>query len=195
MNDFVREIQEDIQRQKWQALWERHGKRCAYVISAILLAVGGWQVMKYMERTRHIKDTDQLLAAVKAHDVAAFKEAAEKTSGVHHGFAGLIEAQLLENKGEHEVSEKKLAELAAKHDKTLPYDLARALSTTTDKSADIFSLTALERSGWQALEVGDADAAKKAFEAIVQAGDVPPSMVDRAKAGIAYAAANSGKKE
>ena len=195
MNDFIREIQDDIQKQKYQDLWERYGTWLLCGIGAIVLAAGGWQITQYINHQAYIKDTDQLLNAVKAPDVAAFKAASDKTDGIHQGFADLIQAQLLEGQENREESEKKLAALAASKSDALPYDLARALSTTTDKPADIFRFTALERSGWQAIEVGDMASASKAFEAIIQAEDVPFSITDRAKSGLAYVRARSDQKE
>lgn len=191
MDDFLREIQEDIERQKWAHLWERHGKHFMYLVGAIVLLAGGWQGMKYMDRQANMKQTDQLLTAIKASDVDAFKAAATSADGVHQGFATLIEAQLLESQGKSEESNAVLAALAKKSDGSMPYDLARALTPSSTNTGDIFQFTALERMGWQALESKDYGAARKAFEAILQGEEVPGSIVDRAKAGLAYLATQS----
>ena len=105
---------------------------------------------------------------------------------MHQGFATLIEAQLLEGQGQPDAATEKLAALASKQGRELPYDLARSLAVAADKPGDIFQFTALERLGWQAIESKDYAAAKQAFEAITQGEDVPPSVADRAKAGLVY---------
>lgn len=194
MNDFIREIQEDIERQKWARLWEKYGRGLVVVVSVIVLSAAGWQVMKYVQLKQHRQDTATLVTAMDAGKASAFETAAQQTSGEHQGLAKLVQAQLLEKDGKSKEAQAVLATLANENSDALPNDLARALISDGDKTATIFRLTALERAGWQAIEAGDYVAATTSFEAIAQAEKASPSLVDRAKAGLAYSHAQQAKQ-
>lgn len=194
MDDFLREIEEDIKRQRWADLWQRYGKVATYGIAAILLAGATWQFMEYQEEQRSIAQTDKLIEAVKSADQEAFSATGNELDGVHHGFAKLIEAQLLTKQGEAAKADEVIGNVAKASDDTLPYDLARAFAQSSAKNSDIFSFTALEQTGWKALEMGKLEEAKKAFTAIKDSSEAPASMAYRAKAALTYISGNATKE-
>lgn len=196
MNDLVREIQEDIQRERWLALWERFGRIIIMLAVALVLTVAGYQGWKAYKHSQAEAYTTEILAAVRNPDAEAFANAAKQTEGAHAGIARLVQAQLLLADGKRSEAEGVLKALAAQGD-DMPSDLARALivdAKSLDKSSSRFRATALERSGWAAIEQKDYDAATKAFNSLQQMEHAPESMKERAKSALAFIQAQDSPK-
>lgn len=188
MSDLLREIQEDIARDKWAALWQRYGRTVIGMAVAIVLGVAanqGWQAYRHAKLEGY---TTALLDAVRKPNAAGFGKVAEDTGGVHSGIASLIQAQLLMADGKQAEAEKILQNLAA-NGEDVPAELARALThqgATESLRSTAFYATALERSGWAAIEAGEMETAEKAFIALQQFDTAPESIKDRARSARAY---------
>ncbi len=190
MSELLREIQEDIQREKWLVLWQRFGRTIIGMSVAVVVGVAaaqGWNAYKHANSEAY---TTKILEAVRTPDAKAFAGVAKETTGVHAGIARLIEAQLLMADGKREDAKKILVYLAAESTKAMPNELARALladEKSIGKSTNTsFPATALERSGWAAIEAGSLDAAGRAFSALIALENAPESMKERAKSALAY---------
>lgn len=191
MTDMYREIQEDIQREKWLALWQRFGRLVIGAAVAVVLLAIGFKVYQYYHTSRMMEYTNQLLEAVRKPSPAEFERVAADTKGVHADMARLIEAQLLVTEDKHSDALRLLEQVAASSADAFPNQLARALLANKEASLDkksAFYHTGLERSGWAALQSGDVAAAKKAFQAIQMSDVAAESMKERAKSALAYIA-------
>ena len=82
MSDIFREIEEDLQRDRYKKLWEKYGNLVIAAAVALVLSTAGWQVWK----TYRVK-RDQ---AFGARNPQAHKHAQDrKTPEAEQGFAQL----------------------------------------------------------------------------------------------------------
>jgi hypothetical protein len=192
MNELITEIQDDIKREKWLALWQRFGRTIIASAVAVVVGVAANQAWQAYRQQKSEEYTTKILEAVRKPDAKVFEKVARETKGVHSGMAHLIQAQLLMADGKRSEAKKILRKLANDKSNAMPNELARALLVdakldTNSKSA--FHATALERSGWAAIEAGEFGAAKKAFDVLLQMETAPESMKERAKSALAFISA------
>jgi len=187
MDDFLREIQEDVDRQRWANLWKRYGTFFTVLLASIIFGAAGWQVAGHLKNSDNMKQTDAVLGAVRDSTLDSLSQAEGETADAHQAFAALIGAQLLTNEQKAVEADKKIEALASSGNSSVPADLAKALTGDAD-AAQIFTITAIERAGWKAIEAESYAKAQQLFETIIQSDEeVPASLYDRAKAGLAFA--------
>lgn len=182
MNDFLREIQEDLERQKWMTLWDKFGRwLVSFVIVVIVAAVGvkGWQAYRL---TANEAATDHLLAASDAGTAEAYGEAAKQLTGDQQVLAKLMQASELA-KTDSAAAETVYREIAAsKQVNPALANLAASLSLPKEglKPSDAFYLSNEERRGWQAIEAKEYGLARERFAMLNASPYTPESMKTRA---------------
>lgn len=188
MSDLLKEIQEEIERERWLALWQRYGRyviMAAIAIVVVVIIQATWKTYRYARSEEY---TTEIMNAVRNPNAKAFEEAAKKTGGVHQGIAELIHAQLLIAEGKDKEVQALLKSLAA-GGKDMPSELARALTAhgaVMDERHSAFYATVLEQGAWAAIEAKEYDAAVKALKALEQVDTAPESMKERAKSALAF---------
>ena len=50
--DFIREIEEDIRRDRWKRLWDRYGLLATAAVVRLVVGVAGWSVWRNLETQR-----------------------------------------------------------------------------------------------------------------------------------------------
>ncbi len=58
--DFIREIEEDIRRDRWKRLWDRYGLLATLAVVLMIAAVAGWSIWRNMETRRAEAQTAEL---------------------------------------------------------------------------------------------------------------------------------------
>jgi len=138
VSDIFREIEEDLQRDRFKKLWEKYGVLVVAAAIALVLGTAGWQVWKSY-KLRHDQalgqryaEAEQLAAAGKTKEAEdAFGKLAEEASGGYSALARLQEASLLAKAGNVEGAVAVYDKLAADDSVDRTYrDLATLLAAS-----------------------------------------------------------------
>lgn len=200
-DEFVREVDEAVRRDRWASLWQQYR---GYIIGAILaIVVGtgagvGWR--QYQEAAR-LDEARQFAEGLRLLEQGRASEAAglfgELASEADSGFMVLARLREAEAEGEADDREAKLASLralASNDDASGPYrSLARLLEAQVELEAGnpqaVEALSA-EDTPWQAsakelmalarLEAGEHDAARRLLQDLVENPATPASLSQRA---------------
>lgn len=213
MNDqgLLQEIEEDLQRQKFEALWKRFGPYIVAGAAAIVImtaAITGWQ--SYTLRGEQGRTGELLTILEKEYDkemvrlpaLEAFAQANSKTSQAL--FARFHAASILFNDGQKDKAVAAYDAIAA-DSSVEPFfrQLSSLLAVQTEMdTGDAAKLEAklqplmAEDSAWRALaseyaghiavRVGDKAKAKATFEKVMAMKDVPEAVAKRATDMLAW---------
>lgn len=117
-DEFIREVDEEVRRDRMQALWQRYGALAIAVVVAVVLGTAGgvgwrqYQESQQQQQALRYSEAEQLLLAGNEIDAAArFAEIAEGSGGVAL-LARLREAEALTRAGEHQAAQQALERLA-----------------------------------------------------------------------------------
>ncbi len=169
MEEFLREVQEDMVREKYRVLWQRYGSFGIAAAIAIVVATVGVQAWKTMRLNAHMKATDVLLVAAEKNTPEAWKDAAKNTTGNAQAIALL-------NTGAYAEAAKAATDPALQ-------SFARAYAQEAPKSNnEAFAPVMLENQAVQAMEKNKVEDAKKSLAALKANENVPPTMRERAEA-------------
>lgn len=130
-DNLIREIQEDLRREKFENLWKRYGAALIAAAVALVLAVAGYQAWRAWEVSRREARSAAFVAAeaLSARDPAAAEAAfAELAADGNDGYAmlaGFQAAGLLARQGRADEAGDAFEQLAAATDHPLYRDLAR----------------------------------------------------------------------
>lgn len=204
-DQFIREVDEELQRDRWAHLWRRYG---IYVIAAALLVVlatagrVGWQA--WTDRQQRLQG-EAFARAEQALDEGDYATAAERFGEVAAEFGGgpaavarLRRAMALIEAGEREAALEALERLAEggagdpllhdlagllrvqlRIDEAPPAQLMDELEPLTD-SGQPWRHTARELMALAALRAGDTERARDTLETIVDDSTTPASLRQRA---------------
>lgn len=134
--NLIREIREDLRREKFEKLWKQYGASLIAALVAIVLAVAGYQAWRAWELSRREARSTDFLAAetLSARDPAAAEAAfAELAADGKDGYAmlaGFHAAGLLARQGRAEEAADAFEKLAAGTDHPLYRDLAKLRSVS-----------------------------------------------------------------
>lgn len=145
-NDSLsREIDEELRREKFEKLWEQYGTYVLGIAAAIVVAVGGYQIVDQRKKSFAAENGARYDAAVTLLEQSktddAQKALTEIISSGHAGYASLAQLQLA---GIHLKANRSQEALA----------IFEALATSPSADADIKSFALLQAA---ALRLGEAD--------------------------------------
>lgn len=205
--NLLREIQEDLRREKFETLWKRYGSWLIGAAIAMVLAVAAYQAWQAWEKNRREARSAEFIAAESlaqsdpAAATDAFAALAETGSGGYAVLAGFREAALLADQRRREDAAAAYERIAAGDSEPLYRDLAtlRAVALRLDGDgtpADLDSLaerlvrlsedanpwryTARELGAALALRRGDVDRARALFAKLQADIETPQGIRARA---------------
>lgn len=207
-DNLLREIQEDLRREKFETLWKRFGSWLIGFAVAVVVAVAGYQAWQAWEASSREARSAEFIAAESQVQsdptaaAAAFAELADKGSSGYALLAGFREAALLAEQDRREDAAAVYERIAGGDGEPLYRDLAalRAVSlrlTDGATPADLDALaqrlaslstdtnpwryTARELSAALALQRGDLAQARELLAKLQADIETPPGI--RARAG------------
>lgn len=68
---FIRDVDDDFQREKLQSLWQRYGRTAVTLVSLILIALGGYFFLQSRKNARIDAEADRYMAALEKLDTNA----------------------------------------------------------------------------------------------------------------------------
>ncbi len=211
MSDIFREVDEEIRREHFGALWQRYGKYLiafATVIALGTLAISSWNSYRDRQRTQQ---SDQFIAAMELLEqqdrpeqaVRAFDALAQQAGGGYRVLAHFQKAAAwqragdwqqavnvydeIANDGKADALLRDLARVKAAHilvDKTSPDDLRARLSNVLDESNPL-RLLAKDVIAFALFNAGDIAAARNEYELLSFNPLTPPNMRFRANQMLA----------
>jgi hypothetical protein len=186
MNELILEIEEDIRRERFDALWAHFGRimiaaSAAVVMATVIFVI--WQNHKQAEaQTRTallIKGIDQMDAKNYPDAIAAFTALATDASSPYYGPAMLRKAQAQAASGDKPAAAKTYETLAHGGQPAFA-GLAALLSGSPEAAKDSpFTLTQREQQGWEALRQGKKDEAVALFLGLYNGAETPYTMHER----------------
>lgn len=203
-DEFIREVDEELRRDRLMALWRRYG--VWLIAAAVAIVIGtaagvGWRA--YQEHARQQEavryaEAEQLLEQGRAAEAAAaFADLADGAGGGYAVLARLRAAEAYRETGDAAAAGAMLeglaaggaaplyrdlgAVLAALHgfDQDDPDQLARRLATHTDGDGP-WRYTAQELHALSQLRAGDTEAARRTLAALVDEPGTPANLRRRA---------------
>lgn len=210
-HNIFQEIEEDLERQKWEALWKRYGALIIAAALALVIATAGITAWNTYHTKKSQEASAGLIAAMKlsagdgVKEIDALQKFAQKNSGTTQAvFAQLHAAALSAQNGKQDEAVaiydavardthvdpafRQLADLMSVRtqlDTGTPEDLQKRLEPLMDAKAP-WRLTAMEYSGYVALRAGDKARAKEVFTELSQNASVPQSLGARAADMLRY---------
>ncbi|MFO1153352.1 MAG: tetratricopeptide repeat protein [Rhodospirillales bacterium] len=207
-DSLLREVEEDLRRDRMLRLWKRYGTYAIAVVVGLLLAVAGFQVWKHFEAKRLAEASMQFAEA----NAAAATDPALATAGFAalgndgpRGYAllsRLQEAALLARQGDHAAAVAAYDRAARSTDIPVYRDLATLLSVLAAMQAPIAQLEAndvqsklarlaADNNPWRfsarelqalmALNSGQAAEAERLLKGLVADPQVPAGVRERAE--------------
>jgi len=204
-HNIFQEIQDDMERQKLEALWKRYGIWIIVAAVALVAGTGGYTAWNSWKTEQHQKSTAALMAVIKSSDseetkqFSALQDFAESNPGTTQAALAKLRAADLAAKGntpeaaikiydalahdaEVDVALRQLAELLSIRSQlntANPADLIKRLEPLTQQTAP-WHFTALEYTGYLVLKSGDKNKAKQIFTDLSRNPDAPKAVGERA---------------
>jgi hypothetical protein len=205
--NLLREIQEDLRRERVEKLWKRYGAYLIAAAVAVVLTVAAYQAWKAWELSRREATSGAFIAAeeLAANDPVAaadaFASIAEEGAGGFSVLAAFREAALLAREGRADEAATAYDALAAELDQPLYRDLARLRWVSARLRADAgagdegrlnealdgltgdtnpWRYSAREVSASLALRKGDVAEARALFEKLQADVETPQGIRERA---------------
>ena len=153
MSDIFREVDEAIQQEKWEKIWQEYKSTIIACIAILILGTAIMTTYRSWDASRDAKETEKLLTALESNNPeTAVQDVIKDTRSGHEALGALSKAGLL-------IEEDKIQEAVAIYkeladNRSAPKDLrnlARILysQNTTDNSIDILKpLLTDEKSPW-----------------------------------------------
>lgn len=107
MSDIFREVDEDLRREQYKAIWKKYGNYIIAVAVLIVVATGGYRGWQYWQARQAAESGDRYVAALKMADegkkeeaIAALDELAAWGHGAYPYFANMRAAALKTAEGD-----------------------------------------------------------------------------------------------
>jgi hypothetical protein len=192
MNELMREIEEDLRRERYERLWARFGKIMIGASILLVFVTIGVVAFKDYKKGNEMAATAQIMKAIDRMKIEDYKGAIgavatllENPSSSYYPFALLYTAQSQERLKDTKSAEKTY-ELLAKTDSEIGALTMLARSgqgveiPAPQKNAPLY-YTVLEWRGWQLLEKGKKEEAGKIFAELGNDETAPATLRARAK--------------
>lgn len=209
MADIFNEVEEELRKDKYQEWLRTYGPWVGGAAAALILAVAGYEGWKAWSTSQEQAASEEYSEAVDLYETNNLSAAAVELEDIAatgpDGYAALALMQrgaiALEN-GEREAAAGYFEDAAARSSDPIisdlatlkaiwaqfetysPDDLANRLAPLTGQDRP-YRFLAHEAIGVSAMQAGDYDAARRAFEAIIYAIDAPQGAAARANAALA----------
>lgn len=202
-DEFVREVDEAVRRERWMALWEQYR---AYILgTAIAVAVGTgagvawrqWQESDRLAEARSFAAAAELLGQGQAAEAAAaFAELADESDTGFTVLARLRQAEALGEAGEVGPKRQTLEALATSDEAAPTYrSLARLLEAQAElgqgnpgaiddlltRTVDAWLPSTKELAALGKLQQGELEAARTLLTELIDATETPASLRARAR--------------
>lgn len=196
MSELLRELQEDMQRERWAALWQRYGRYIIGGCVAVVVGTAGGVTYRHWRDGRDGAQTSKFLEAVEfgrqgkfSLAETAFAELEEDVPAHKRALVALRRADILRAGGKNAEADNAIASAAATVDGgdlygTLVQLQALALGkgeAATVQVGTVFGHSADELRAWAALQAGKRDEASRLFAVLAGAPEAPASLRERAK--------------
>jgi hypothetical protein len=210
---LIREVDEDVRRDQYAALWKRYGKQAIAVFVLVVVAAGGWEgwqewrARQQREDAEHFAAAEQLAIQGKTKDAEAALAKLSATASAGYAYAaGMAEADLLMSSGDLKGAQAAYDSIAAQQKDTTLRDLAVLKSALASLQAggdaaliqgrvasvavagDPWYYQATEILGMIALNAGDSKHARDLFKQLSDDAQAP--QVIRARAAEVLAASS-----
>lgn len=210
MGDIFREIEEDLRRDRAEALWKRYGQYVLTVAAVIVIATAGWVAWREYQQRQDVSATAALHTALSAARsgnteaaIASFAEISQNSGDGQAALALLEEASLRAEQGDRDNARilyrniRENTALAAPYRnlatiRTVELDLASgdpadllALLQPLTGDADPWRLTAWELSAYLEHRAGNIEAARADMQRILNDDESTASARARAEAFLA----------
>jgi len=203
MNELLREIEEDIRRERIDKLWNSFGKLMVIASVGIVLAT---VVIVMMQNTRQARQEQQTALFIKGMDrlniaddkgaIAAFSALTDDESSPYYGMAMLRRAQAQKDSGDADGAAKTYIALS-QHDAVfgeLAKMLANQDASLEPQKTSPFYDSMSEWQGWQLVKQGKLAEAAKIFLALRDNEDAPSSLRARMDVVLQHIAPESVTK-
>jgi hypothetical protein len=208
MNELIREIEEDIRRERFDRLWKSVGKMLVGLSIFIILATVAIEVFKYYSKANNMEKTSIFLKGIERQNSEDYKGAKQffsefdmKKDNAIYGLAMLRKAQSEAALLQPEEAIKTYQALGA-NDKVFG-KLAPLFTPTIEKPEQTLVLSTSEAPGktpfyysrselraWQLLQQGKKDDAIAEFLKLYNESGIPQSMRERMRNVLNYLAAD-----
>jgi hypothetical protein len=135
-DSLLREIDEDLRRERYALLWKRYGWLVVMVLVALVLGVAGYEAWRGYEQRVHARSSEQFAAAATLADPAAaagaFGELAEEAPRGYEILARLRQAAMHVEKGDYSAAVSVYDKLAGETADPLYSDLAVILKVMAE---------------------------------------------------------------
>lgn len=209
MADIFDEVEEGLREDRYRQLFLRYGPLAGAAIAAVLLGVGGWEVLSSMRERATTRSSDAFFAAqdfLMEGDfdaaAAAYAEVAETGSGSYPVLALMQQAAAEAEMGDPLAAARLYDEAAARASDpvlkasaqlsaaylfadTLSVDELEARLEPLMQPGEPYELLARELLGAAALQAGDYERARSAYNYIPVALGAPPGVQQRASQALA----------
>lgn len=219
MDNFIQELEEDLRRDRYLALWQKYGRYAAAVALAIVIAAAGVVAWRHYRNSERLKDSMAYSAALSFADqggaawegaLYAMRDIAQSGSTAYATLARLQEASLLNKNGRADEAaaiydsmsndkavEPMFRDLAAllhvmvMLDKGDPQQLAARLAPLT-ASSNPWRYSALELQALLAQRMGDAAKARDIYANLADDPTAPRQLRGRAAEMLAMLGSANG---
>jgi hypothetical protein len=200
MNDFLKEIQNEMATEKYQAIFIKHGAKLIIAAITIVALTAGYKIYSNVKYNRSVELGSQLISSIDSPDASAFDPIIAKQHKGYSPIAGLIKAGNLSAETKTDDAIKALQQVAAENGNDAAFreiaqineavlmiqknDSKEKILELLDKTSaqdSIFRSTALEIKANYLLANGDSKQAKEILSGLAADKSIPATIQDRAK--------------
>ncbi len=195
MSELLRELQEDMQRERYAVLWTRFGKILIAVCVTIVVATAANVIYKHWRDDRGREVTHTLLSGIEEGKAGTMQleHVIENGPLGLRAIATLYAAKPLIVADKESEAASKLAAFADS-DKSEPYVAlsmlhgTRLLNKAPSQALEEgpFAASAKELAAWQLVDQGKTDEAVAIFKALATDAEAPATLRERAQLVLAY---------
>jgi hypothetical protein len=199
MNELIREIEDDIRREKFDRLWQRFGRIMVGVSIVVVLVTIAVVVMQNQKQSQAMELTSEYIRGIDRMNVEDFKGAisvfdsiAANDKSPYYGMALLQKAKAQESLGDKTGAAKTYEQLASQS--SAFGELSKLLSASANNSiiepvkTSPFYYTQSEWKAWQLVGQGKKDDAVAVFMTLREDIEAPSTLRQRVNDALQHLA-------